>query len=147
MYSLFLAPWFNLILPIGLFLGLFLGYQIFHKNGNRKTPSIVPTVIGLAFLFVINVIFLVDIELTLRHNRLLVSSSESVWTFAQILAMLLLVLPLRDLLETFLSRHEKQRIKQHTESLRNAIKDEATTETILALLKNGADADVVVEGM
>jgi hypothetical protein len=132
---------------MGLFLGLFLGYQAFHKHGNGKTPSIVPTVIGLALLFVLNVIFLVDIELRLRHNRLLVSSDESVWTFGQILAMLLLVLPLRDLVETFISRHEKRRKKQHTESLRNAIKDKATTEMILALLKNGADVDVVVEGL
>ncbi|KAJ7874624.1 ankyrin repeat-containing domain protein, partial [Mycena leptocephala] len=70
--------------------------------------------------------------------------------------MPLLVLPLRDLVETFLSRREKQRIKElarhakqrktkHTESLRNAIKN-GVTAGIVALLKNGADVDVVVDG-
>jgi hypothetical protein len=131
---------------MGLFLGLSLGCRAFRRHGDRKTPSIVPTVIGLALLFVINIIFLVDIELTLRHNRLLVSSDESVWSFGQILAMLLLVLPLRDLVETFLSRHEKQRKKEHTESLKNAIREKATAETILDLLSNGADVNAAVEG-
>ncbi|KAJ7900863.1 ankyrin repeat-containing domain protein [Mycena leptocephala] len=162
-YSLFLLPGFNLILPMGLFLGLFLGYQTFHKHVDRKTPSIVPTVIGLVLLLAINIIFLVDIELTLLQ-----ASGESGWSFGQILAMLLLVLPLRDLVETFLSRREKQRIKElarhemqrqeelasretqrkkeHTQLLRNAIKDKATPETILALLSNGADVNTVVEG-
>jgi hypothetical protein len=146
-YSLFLAPGFNLILPIGLFLGLFLGYQALHKQGDRKTPSIVPTVIGLTLLFVINVIFLVDIELTLRRNRLLVSSDESVWTFGQILAMLLLVLPLRDLVETFLSRHETRRIRYLTGFLQKDIRENATAERILDLVENGADVNTVVEGM
>jgi hypothetical protein len=137
---------------MGLFLGLFLGYQAFHKHGDRKTPSIVPTVIGLVLLLAINIIFLVDIELTLLQ-----ASGESGWTFRQILAMLLLVLPLRDLVKTFLSRHEKQRIKElahhemqrkkeHTQLLRNAIKDKATSETIVALVKNGADVNTLVEG-
>jgi hypothetical protein len=137
---------------MGLFLGLFLGYQAFHKNGDRKTPSIVPTVIGLVLLLAINIIFLVDIELTLLQA----SSGESGWTFGQILAMLLLVLPLRDLVETFLSRREKQRIKElahhemqrkkeHTQLLQNAIKDRATSMTILALLNNGADVNTKVE--
>jgi hypothetical protein len=83
---------------MGLFLGLSPSYQAFHKYGNRKTPSIVPTVIGLVLLLVINIIFLDNIELTLLQ-----ASSEPGWTFGQILAMLLLVLPLRDLVETFLS--------------------------------------------
>jgi hypothetical protein len=147
MYSLFLAPGFNLILPMGLFLTLFLSYQAFHKHGDRKTPSIVPTVFGLALLFVINVIFLVDIELTLRRNRLLVSSGESVWTFGQILAMLLLVLPLRDLVETFLSRHEKRRIRDLTGFLQKDIRENATAERILDLVEKGADVNTVVEGM
>jgi hypothetical protein len=117
-----------------------------------ETASIVPTVIGLVLLLAINFIFLPDIELTLLQ-----ASGDSGWTFGQILAMPLLVLHLRDLVETFLSRREKQRIKElarhakqrnteHTESLRNAIKDGATAGTV-ALLKNSADVDVVVADM
>jgi hypothetical protein len=149
-YSVFLAPGINLILPLGLFLGLFLSYQAWHRRRNPhpelNTPSIVPTVIGMVLLLTINVIFLVNIELTLRQNRELQSPGESLWTFGQILAILLLVLPLRDLVETVLSRHEKQRRKEHTELLRNAIKESATSETIRAIVKHGADVNVMVEG-
>jgi hypothetical protein len=149
-YSVFLAPGINLILPLGLFLGLFLSYQAWHRRRNPhpelNTPSIVPTVIGMVLLLTINVIFLVNIELTLRQNRELQSPGESLWTFGQILAILLLVLPLRDLVETVLSRHEKRRRKEHTELLRNAIKESATSETIRAIVKHGADVNVMVEG-
>ncbi|KAJ7090618.1 ankyrin repeat-containing domain protein [Mycena epipterygia] len=160
-YSLFLAPGLNLILPMALFLGLFLGYQAWHKRLNaddqNDTPSVVPIFLGLGLLFAINVIFVADIELTLRQNRSLQTSAESAWTFGQILAILLLVLPLRDLVE---SRDEKKRIRQYTQllqdvmekrikqltsSLRNGIKEKATPETILALLKNGADINTTVE--
>jgi hypothetical protein len=139
----------NLILPMGVFLSLFLTYQRWHRRRNPhaepKTPSIVPTVIGMVLLFAINVIFLVDIELTLRHNRGLQSPGEALWTFGQILAILLLVLPLRDLFETVLSRQEKRRRKEHTELLRNAIQENATSETIRALERNGADVNTMVE--
>ncbi|KAJ7635489.1 hypothetical protein DFH06DRAFT_1479144, partial [Mycena polygramma] len=111
-YSFFLVPGLNLILPMALFLGLFLSYQEwngtrtsrmdapssmpsisriqsairawFHRlspNPGRNrilgrirawydrlpaTPSILPTVVGMLLLFAINLIFLVDIEFTLR---------------------------------------------------------------------------------
>jgi hypothetical protein len=101
----------------------------------------------LVLLFAVNVIFLVDIELTLSRNRILQNSvDESNWTFGQILAMLLLVLPLRDLVETVLARHEKQRRDEHTVSLRNAIQEKATTETLCNLVRNGADVNAEVEG-
>ncbi|KAJ7635483.1 ankyrin repeat-containing domain protein [Mycena polygramma] len=188
-YSLFLVPGFNLILPMTLFLGLFLGYQTWNmsrrsednqsgiptalgaKHGviripsgirtwyNRlpTTPSVCPTVVGMVLLFVTNIIFLVDIELTLRRNRTHQLAGESEWTFGQILALLLLVLPLRDLVETMLARREtkrqeelarreKQRRYEHAASLRNAIEEKATMRTILDLIQNGADVDTYVEG-
>ncbi|KAJ7216706.1 hypothetical protein C8J57DRAFT_1599987 [Mycena rebaudengoi] len=206
-YSLFLAPGFNLILPTGLFLRLFLTYQgwrqrqgasqtqlnpspsptaptntsepnsplnvairsvfrAFHAWYSRSavSPSIVPIVAGLIILFGVNLILLVDIELALRQNR---SSDESTWTFGQTLAILLLVLPLRDLLETILARrekarkdelrrrekahneelarHEKERRAEHTATLLNAIKSKADMETICDLVKRGADANAVAD--
>ncbi|KAJ7750498.1 hypothetical protein B0H14DRAFT_3166893 [Mycena olivaceomarginata] len=153
-YTLFLAPGPNLILPMCLFLGLFIGYQrprlprasydsspadsdSSQRTQSQRTrtrpealptnvmakamllcqtwydalphyPSIVPIVIGVGILFTINLIFLIDIERTLRHNRFLQDSSEATWSFGQILAMLLLVMPLRDLWETIRARHEKR---------------------------------------
>jgi hypothetical protein len=192
-YSLFLAPELNLILPMGLFLGIFLGYQTWNdrrrsKNGQSlptlpspiphsrvktvgrlrsairtwyiripSSPSIVPTVAGLVLLFAVNLVFLVDIEPTLRRNRGRQASGESFWTFGQILAMILLVLPLRDLVETMLARREKQRKDelarlekqrkdQLTTHLQNAIREQAKTETLRELITNGADFNVKVEG-
>ncbi|KAJ6530079.1 ankyrin repeat-containing domain protein [Mycena vulgaris] len=199
-YSLFLLPGVNLMLPMGLFLWLFVAYQSWHqrrqstssgalntsrhtthdrsapnadsplqsgrKSGFRQTtrsltqlgavfrawkgrlpsfPSIVPVVIGMAILFAINLIFLVDIELTLRRNRNPQDVADAAWTFGQILAMLLLVMPLRDLLETIFERREKRRRDEHTASLRNAVKGEASEQTLLDLITNGADVNTRIE--
>ncbi|KAJ7500912.1 ankyrin repeat-containing domain protein [Mycena galericulata] len=152
-YSLFLAPGLNLVLPLGLFLGLFLAYQAYHRQqGSDKSPpiyfhpSIVPTVVGLVLLLLINLIFLIDIELALRDNRRLQASGESAWTFGQILALLLLVLPLRDLAETISQRREqkhKEELARHdTEALRSSIRDEVQTDAILDLIKKGADVNI-----
>ncbi|KAJ6573120.1 ankyrin repeat-containing domain protein [Mycena vulgaris] len=155
--SLFLAPGLNLLLPAGLFLSIFLGYQELHRRANssnpRLQPSIVPIIIGMVLLFAINIIFLVDIELTLRHTR---ASEESNWSFGQILALLLLVLPMRDLVETIserretkrkaeLARHEQQRKDQHTETLRRAIRETAKSEAILEYIERGTDVNTMVE--
>jgi hypothetical protein len=193
-YSLFLAPGLNLVLPMALFLGTFIGYQKLNdrrrsQNGRSSpalpslappsgirawyerlpvSPSIVPTVAGMVLLFAINLIFLIDVELTLHRNHHRQISGESVWTFGQILAMILLVLPLRDLMETMLARREKQRIDelarlekerreelahrekqrkdQLTVHLRNAIQEKATTETLRELVTNGADVNVEAKG-
>lgn len=172
-YSLFLVPGLNLVLPMALFLGIFLAYHKWFsgrpseyrqladhtelQDGHlSSSPGILPTVIGMGFLFVVDFILLVDIELTLRRNQLQ-TSSESNWTFGQILAMLLLVLPLRDLIETLLARREtrrledlarrdKQRIDEHTLSLRTAIKANTKTEVLRDLIEKGADVNVEVEG-
>ncbi|KAJ6461866.1 hypothetical protein C8R47DRAFT_1058400, partial [Mycena vitilis] len=122
-YSLFLLPGLNLILPMVVFLGLFLGYQTWKKSrrhwnspispshgrgqvtasirglyiallantGLRRiwgrigawyhrlpaTTSVLPTVFGMALLFATNIIFIVDIELTLGRNRTHQTGGES----------------------------------------------------------------------
>jgi hypothetical protein len=53
-------------------------------------------VVGLVLLVVINIIFVVDIELTLSCNKRLQSNGDNLWGFGQVLALLLLVIPLRD---------------------------------------------------
>ncbi|KAJ6481467.1 hypothetical protein C8R47DRAFT_1049752 [Mycena vitilis] len=62
-------------------------------SGEAYTNGLVA---GLALLVVINLIFLVDIELTLARNKNLQSGEDDVWGFGQVLALLLLVVPLRD---------------------------------------------------
>lgn len=182
-YSLFLVPGVNLILPMALFLSLFLGYQAWHlrraetppstksnviENGPDISPpsvtprpdtrpSIVPTVIGMGFLITINLIFLIDIEVTLQRNRSRQTPGESAWTFGQILALLLLVLPLRDLVETISERREtkrkselahrdKKHLAELIEALRISIRTEGTSDAILDLVQKGADVNTVVEG-
>jgi hypothetical protein len=96
---------------------------------------------------VINLIFAIDIEFTLRRNGWLQDSSDTEWTFGQVLPMLLLVMPLRDILKSILARDEKRRREEHTASLRNAIREGAATKTIVDLVTNGADVNVKVKGM
>ncbi|KAJ7660999.1 hypothetical protein B0H17DRAFT_1144854 [Mycena rosella] len=92
-------------------------------------------------LFVINVVFIADNELSLQKNRRLQAAGESAWTFRQILVILLLVLPLRDLVETMSERretkhkkdiahHEKEHSNLLDEALRRAIREQGTMESI-----------------
>jgi hypothetical protein len=52
--------------------------------------------VGLLSLFLVNILFIVDTELTLQRNEAYQGSEESEWGFGQILALLLLAVPLRD---------------------------------------------------
>ncbi|KAJ7290095.1 hypothetical protein C8J57DRAFT_1212752 [Mycena rebaudengoi] len=98
--SLFLAPGLNLILSIGLFLGLLFAYRELPRrwvsdDAQTGPPTAaeyepqsgldVPFICfctdvggGLAIFSAINVIFVLDIELTLRQKA---SRDESSWTF------------------------------------------------------------------
>jgi hypothetical protein len=210
MYSLFLTPGLNLVVPMVVFLGLYIWYQTLRKNRTRDLedpsqresrqmvhfaqrlaaasigqpgtvngsdsqlrstfkpiegvvvrlfaslkgcyyhpssyPSILPIFIGLFILVIINLIFIVDIELTLRANRYLQESDESEWGFGQILAMLLLVMPLRDLLETIFERRENRWKKKNTEMLQNAIKNEEVAN-LEDLITNAANVNIIVNGV
>ncbi|KAJ7795254.1 ankyrin repeat-containing domain protein [Mycena olivaceomarginata] len=105
MYFLLLIPGINLLPPIFFFLALHILYNWFrfrlswdrrramHMDAEIHTGCLV---LGLVLLVVINIIFLVDIELTLSRNKILQSGGDGLWGFGQVLALLLLVLPLRD---------------------------------------------------
>lgn len=68
--------------------------------------------------------FVVDIELTRGLNSELQEKDESEWGFGQILAILLLLLPLRDLFEAILARRIKQRQGELEQDLQEAIEKE-----------------------
>ncbi|KAJ7200910.1 ankyrin repeat-containing domain protein [Mycena haematopus] len=180
-YSIFLTPGFNLLLPLVGFLAIFFVYRAFHgrryahrfdpssnrnlrhtHGSNEKTgpahadskglvgrsllvleawynPFLVPVIAGMVLLFAINLVFIFNIELTLRTNRPLRTSGEALWTFGQILAILLLVLPIRDL-RLFGSR------RNFTSLLQNAIRWQAPTEVLRDLVRRGADVNVRAEG-
>ncbi|KAH6902463.1 ankyrin repeat-containing domain protein [Coprinopsis sp. MPI-PUGE-AT-0042] len=81
----------------------------------------VPAFLGLALLLAINLVFIIDIELTLGLNHALQEQDEEDWGFGQILAVLLLLLPLRDVVEAILARRLKQRQGELDEDLREGI--------------------------
>jgi hypothetical protein len=177
-YSLFLVPGVNLLLPMGLFLSVY----FWHRKRLLSTPPAadpdgddasspqkqlielaksifarvvyspgLPVYVGLAFLLVINVVFIADIELTLRKNAYLQEGqSETEWGFGQILAMLLVFMPLRDLIESILARRQKRheseirRQEQHS-LLKEAIRA-GDVDQMVDLVKQGVDPNTTTEG-
>ena len=69
-------------------------------------------IVGLVCLALINVIFLVDVELTLSRNKQFQSHEADEWGFGQVLALLLLVVPLRDFARSIIDIRRKLREKQ-----------------------------------
>jgi hypothetical protein len=143
-YSLFLTPGLNLIFPAFLFLMIFIVHRLccpiadYGQNGVPPAPSIVPTITGMVILFALNIVFLTDTELTLHRHQL---SGESIWSFGQILAMLLLVVPTRDILNSTLARG-------HTATLQEVVRNDAPTGEILrSVTQPGADVNTRVRGM
>ncbi|KAJ7707228.1 ankyrin repeat-containing domain protein [Mycena metata] len=59
------------------------------------TPRTAFLIVGLVFLVTINIIFIADIEVTLRRNKGNQNGDDQ-WGFGQVLALLLLIIPLRD---------------------------------------------------
>lgn len=169
-YSAFLLPGFNLFLPMLLFLSIFICHHHYQPDEAPPTPvpsrlpsrfrrgtseskypstrtrrlhsSAFPVWVGLAFLLVINIVFIVDIELTLHRNRDLQAQGEAEWGFGQVLAVLLLFMPLRDLVEMIVARRQKL-ITAH--EWREAILLRNTGK-IHALVKAGVDPNVRAGG-
>jgi hypothetical protein len=70
-------------------------------------------------LFAINAFFIGDTELSIARNEGRQENQDGVWTFGQTLALILLLLPLRDAVENILQRSEK-RVQQRL-SLNDAL--------------------------
>jgi hypothetical protein len=160
-YSAFLTPGLNLIVPMGMFLAIHIVYQKWYRNNFRGDTqsrwTVFPVIACMVTLLVINLIFIVDIELSLHRNRKLVGSDESEWTFGQTLALLLLVLPIRDLMETILQHRlerpkkwlleqEERQIRRKTELLQEAIRSQKIDD-VKDLIKDGADVNIEAKGM
>ncbi|TEB29278.1 ankyrin [Coprinellus micaceus] len=171
-YSLFILPGFNLLLPMSAFLGLYLWHHarwVKVQSGTSASAAVGPirariarlyrtavaspvfaVFVGLGFLLVVNIVFVADIELTLRRNQGIQETEEKQWGFGQILAMLLVFLPLRDVVEMILAR----RLHRQEEQIRKHVQAAAWTKavlrkdvsSILQLVDEGADPNVSVEG-
>lgn len=102
--------------------------------------TVFPVYIGLAVLLLVNVILIADVELTLLQNRGLQSPEESEWGFGQILAMLLVSMPLRDLVEAIFRRRQEMQTKLDN-ALKKAI-DDGDTKEISRWINAGADPSI-----
>jgi hypothetical protein len=123
-YAFFVVPGLNLLVPAALFLALHVVYYHFRPRDDAK-PSAVPVYIGLVFLLAVNIVFMADIESTISHHTVL---GESQWTFGQTLAVLLLVLPLRDvamfIVEVRTEKRHKERNGKCTQQLKAALEND-----------------------
>jgi hypothetical protein len=123
-YAFFVVPGLNLLVPAALFLALHIVYYHFRPRDNAK-PSAVPVYIGLIFLLAVNIVFMADIETTIFHHKL---SGESQWTFGQTLAVLLLVLPLRDvamfIVDVRTEKRHKERNTKCTQELKAVLEND-----------------------
>ncbi|KAG6898799.1 hypothetical protein C0993_004116 [Termitomyces sp. T159_Od127] len=105
-YSVLLIPLLNLIAPI-LFFATFL---VFKGKSQKHFIESHQVMMGLGVLGLIEAILLIDTEVTLAKNRHLVESGENDWTFGQTLAILVLLVPSRDLLQSIFDHGaQKQR--------------------------------------
>ncbi|KAF5323832.1 hypothetical protein D9611_008290 [Ephemerocybe angulata] len=104
--------------------------------------NVIPPVLGLVFLLAVNLVFIVDIELTLRQNRGLQGHDEAEWGFGQILAMLLLFMPLRDLAETIFTRRMQKELNL---GLENAI-GMKSWDAVLTFVARRADPNLHLQG-
>ncbi|KAJ7911222.1 hypothetical protein B0H13DRAFT_2660634 [Mycena leptocephala] len=172
MYSLVLIPGFNLIPPFLFFLTLHISYnwsrrrhQTFWKwcdkalqytsrsssagqdTDGRTTPSSCAPrntflIVGLGVLVAFNILFIVDIELTVRRNKG-DRTGDAEWGFGQVLSLLLLVIPLRDAsgaLEEILAKLNAVQ-KQFDDLIQRECRPTTVVKELQRLIKEGASPD------
>jgi len=66
------------------------------KPSHPRLAEIAFPIVALTILAGINILFIVDVELTIRRNNRHQAGEDNVWGFGQVLALLLFVVPLRD---------------------------------------------------
>jgi hypothetical protein len=148
MYACFVAPGLNLLVPAALFLTLHISYHRITQKNDDAEPSVVPVYIGLFFLLAVNVVSMIDIETMISLHDV---TDESKWTFGQILAVLLLVLPLRDVLGFIMHVRNQRRRKRYTDRLTHALSPETDpqvpkTSRRYLVKKAVKHANILVEG-
>jgi len=132
--------------------------QIVHNHHpspspTQTSPNCIHTAfldVGLVCLAIINVIFLIDIELTLSRNRQFQSREDDNWGFGQVLALLLLVVPLRDFVTSINDvRRKRWNVqKKFEKNLQNAIRENSLEgHDFENWIDQGADPNTKYEGI
>ncbi|KAJ6472062.1 quinon protein alcohol dehydrogenase-like superfamily [Mycena sanguinolenta] len=102
-YAAVVVPIANLVLPTAL---IFVPYFLCSLRWKRKPAEKEAewcAGLGLAILFTINVLFIVDTELAITGNESRQGGQDELWTLGQTLALLLLVLPTHALVQYLVS--------------------------------------------
>ncbi|KAJ6472061.1 quinon protein alcohol dehydrogenase-like superfamily [Mycena sanguinolenta] len=106
-YAAVLVPFANLVLPTGLILVPYflssIRWKRYRKAIEAEKEAGWCVGLGLAMLFTINVFFIVDTELAIARNEPRQGGQDKLWTLGQTLALLLLVLPTRALVQYLVS--------------------------------------------
>jgi hypothetical protein len=101
--------------------------QLPEPETSDEKPNLTAIWVGLIILVVVNIVFMSDIETTIhhaqQHDRLLYGESD--WTFGQTLALILLVLPLRDVIDygAIQEQIRHDRARRATKALKQAVLD------------------------
>ncbi|KAJ7050104.1 hypothetical protein C8F01DRAFT_1237969 [Mycena amicta] len=150
MYTLVLFPGLNLLPPFIFFLALHIGYNKLRRTLNSlftsdkgqtmphelKVPARTDLLVAsLVFLVAFNVIFIFDIERTLQRNKGNQLAEDDEWGFGQVLALLLLVVPLKDAYGSFQTIWEKLQgdEKRFTELFRRDCQSQSILDELKAL--------------
>jgi hypothetical protein len=106
-YALLIPPGLNLFPMIIFALPFFLCKQyLFHNQHHKSKVKLIPVGLGLLFLVVVIIIFITDTELAIRKKSDLREPGDAKWTFGQVLAMMLLILPIWEAWNAISSYHD-----------------------------------------
>jgi hypothetical protein len=109
-----------------------------------RTPHTAFLIVGLVLLVAINILFIVDIELTLHRNKGNQNGDEAAWGFGQVLALLLLIIPLRDAWRALQDIREKLKgiQEQFEELLLHECQAMPVVEELRRLIQKGANPNL-----
>lgn len=137
-YSIVLVPGLNLVIPSSLLLGIFWLHHHFFTKSRGFGQSIFPVIVGLALLALTVILLLMDTERAITANKGLLLPGDSQWTFGQTLALVLLLLPLRDIAETVWERRPKELGRRLLEAA-----EKGHLDVVKYLVELGAPVDVL----
>ncbi|KAG6856056.1 hypothetical protein H0H87_008026 [Tephrocybe sp. NHM501043] len=127
--GLLLMPGLNMILPAALIvlpvrLMRHLDLPVVTTPRWKAIISVTP---GFVILIAINIFFLVSTEVALHDNQSLLGETVDPWTFGQILALMLLLVPAWDFVGILIERRDSraQRIRDLVDKSVNGDKDKA----------------------
>ncbi|KAH8834528.1 ankyrin repeat-containing domain protein [Flagelloscypha sp. PMI_526] len=143
-YGAFLVPGINLLVPGIVILAVYILY-----NRGRELPSITPIAFFLALFGLMNVTFIINIELmlaTLSHDVNLrgPQDEELDWTFGQTLALLMILVPLRDTVDMFFEQRNGRHRRDLTDALLENI-EKRDLPPCLELIEKGADPNAQID--